>query len=125
MARVLIVEDEVALQEAYRFILEADGHKVTSAFDGKAGLKLALKHRYDLILLDIHMPLMNGWEFLKKYRSETHSMTKVIVFSNMIEPNFVEQAKQLGAARSVLKSSMTPSGMLKLISEYSDIPTKH
>ena len=118
MANILVIEDDVPLQEAYSFILKTDGHRVTSAYNGKEGLALAEKHTYDVILLDIHMPIMDGWQFMKKYNKlSPSSKTKIIFFSNMIEPETKKQAAALGAYQSVLKSSMTPAGMLELIKE--------
>lgn len=120
MANILVIEDDASLQEAYSFILKTDGHKVASAYNGKEGLSLVRKNTYDLILLDIHMPVMDGWEFLEKYNKLRRQSTKIIVFSNMIEPETKKQASDLGAHQSVLKSSMTPSGMLELIKEVSE-----
>ena len=117
MANILIIEDDIPLQEAYGFILRADGHTVTSAFNGQEGLEFATKTTYDLILLDIHMPIMNGWEFLAEYKNKKPAKTKVIVFSNMVEPDIEKQAASLGAYRSILKSSMTPSSMLSLVKD--------
>lgn len=117
MARILIVEDDTPLQEAYGFILKTEGHIVTSAYNGLEGIELASKHAYDLILLDIHMPIMDGWEFLRRYQPLKTSSTKVIVFSNMVEPDLQKQATALGAYKSILKSSMTPSSMLALVRE--------
>lgn len=117
MTRILVIEDDLTLQDAYGFILNADGHKVDAAFDGKMGLALTKKDTYDIILLDIHMPVMNGWAFLEAYKKHKPETTKIIVFSNMIEPDIEQQAKKLGAYRCVLKSSMTPSAMLTLIKD--------
>jgi two-component system chemotaxis response regulator CheY len=117
VANILIIEDDIPLQEAYSFILKTEGHHVTSAFNGKEGYDLAAKTIYELILLDLHMPVMNGWEFLEKYSPEKSDDTKIIVFSNMVEPDLQKQAETLGAYRSILKSSMTPSSMLTLVKE--------
>lgn len=117
MANILIIEDDIPLQEAYSFILKTEGHNVASADNGKEGYDLATTADYDLILLDLHMPIMNGWEFLEKYSPENNTDTKIIVFSNMVEPDLQKQAEALGAYRSILKSSMTPSTMLTLVKE--------
>lgn len=117
MARILIIEDDTPLQEAYSFILKTDGHKVASAYNGREGLDAVAKHPYDIILLDLHMPIMDGWEFLAAYDAPKHTKTKVIVFSNMVEADLQKQAASLGAYRSILKSSMTPTAMLKLIKD--------
>lgn len=115
MANILIIEDDAPLQEAYSFILKADGHDTSSAFNGKEGLELATKQTYDVILLDLHMPIMDGWGFLKEFHSHLKPETKIILFSNMVEPDTHKQAAELGVFRSILKSTMTPSAMLTLI----------
>lgn len=117
MAAILLIEDDPTLQEAYSFMLQAKGHEVTSAYDGEEGLAYALKKPYSLILLDIHMPVMDGWEFLTQYQDKRSDATKIIVFSNMVEPELEKRATSLGAYRSILKSSMTPSTLMKLIDE--------
>ena len=123
MATILIIEDDAPLQEAYSFILKTAGYEVVSAYNGKEGLEQAKKTVFDIILLDIHMPIMNGWEFLEKFQTKKPPTTKIIVFSNMVEPDIQKQADTLGAFRSVLKSSMTPSEMLRLVSGTLDAET--
>lgn len=115
MANILIIEDDPTLQEAYGFVLSTAGHGVEAAYNGKEGLALATSKTFDLILLDIHMPVMNGWEFLEAYKKAKTKCPKIIVFSNMVEPEFHKQAKSLGADRCILKSSMTPKEMIELI----------
>lgn len=123
MAKVLIIEDDSALQDAYSFILSTKGHDVESAYNGAEGLAAARRKRYDVILLDIHMPVMDGIEFLNHYKAE-HLAKKpkaggrrIIVFSNMMEPEIQKKATSLGAHQCILKSTMTPAGMLELIDE--------
>ncbi len=115
MARVLVVEDDAALQEAYSFLLNAQGHKVTSAYNGAEALSCIESATYDVILLDMHMPVMNGLVFLEKFQKKRPADTTIIFFSNMIEPKIQKQALTLGADKCILKSSMTPKKMLQLI----------
>lgn len=115
--KILLVEDDVALQDAYQFILTTEGYEVSTAYNGKEGLQLVEKDSYDLILLDINMPVMNGLEFLEHYKTDKPASTKIVVFSNMVEPEIETQAMELGADKSVLKSSMTPASILQLINE--------
>lgn len=117
MAAILLIEDDPTLQEAYSFMLQARGHEIAAAYNGEEGLVHALEKPYNLILLDIHMPVMDGWEFLTRYQDKRTDATKIIVFSNMVEPELEKKATELGAYRSVLKSSMTPSTLMKLIDE--------
>lgn len=117
MAHILIIEDDAPLQEAYSFILKSDGHEIDSAYNGKEALELVKNHHYDIILLDLHMPIMDGWEFLKHYDAQRPAHTKIILFSNMVEADTHKQAEKLGVYRAILKSSMTPSGMLSLVQD--------
>lgn len=117
MANILIIEDDAALQEAYGFMLSVDGHSVSTAYNGEEGLAKAKQATYDIILLDIHMPVMTGIEFLEQYASIRPAETKIIVFSNMIEPEIEKQALQLGADLCILKSSATPTSILGQIKD--------
>lgn len=115
MATILIIEDDAPLQEAYSFILKADGHDIYAAYNGKEGLELVKQRSFDVILLDLHMPVMDGWKFLEHYQTIKDPRTKIILFSNMVEPDTQKQAKKYGVYRSILKSSMTPSAMVSLV----------
>lgn len=68
--RLLIVEDEVGLAEGMRAILEKEGYATDVVFDGLAGLDYALSAIYDLILLDIMLPKLNGLDILKNLRAQ-------------------------------------------------------
>ncbi len=64
MARVLIVEDDADIREALEEALAIDGHSVLSAPDGQAGMRMLRESEPDLVLLDLMMPVMDGWQFL-------------------------------------------------------------
>lgn len=113
--KVLLIEDDAALQDSYSFILKQAGHDVTSAFNGAEGLEAVKKEAYDIILLDLHMPVMNGYEFLEQY-TERDKKTKIILFTNMLNADVAKQAEKYGVHKSILKSSMTPIDLLDLIS---------
>ena len=117
MANVLIIEDDAALQEAYSFMLSLDGHALTSAYNGNEGLDETAKQTFDIILLDIHMPIMNGIQFLEQFKDSRPETTRVIVFSNMIEPEIEKQVLELCADMCILKSSATPSSILAQVQE--------
>lgn len=70
MAKILIIDDERAIRNTLKDILEFEGYKVELAENGRIGLELALSHTYDLIFTDIKMPEMDGMEFLQAYRSK-------------------------------------------------------
>lgn len=70
MAKILIVEDEKAINDLVKFNLELVGHECYQVFDGEAGLKEALKLKYDLIILDVMLPKYSGFEIME-YIDET------------------------------------------------------
>ncbi len=116
MAKILIAEDEKALNDAYVLILKRAGHTVESALDGAEALKICETFEPDLILLDLRMPHIGGIEFLKKYNiAENHPKVKVIIFSNLDMQKEIDEAFALGATKYMLKSWASPSELTKMI----------
>lgn len=71
MARILVVEDDADNQELVTRFLKRHGHDVLLATDGMAGVKAAQEHLPDLILMDLGLPILDGWEASRRIRSET------------------------------------------------------
>lgn len=118
MPRILIVEDELALNDAYQIILRKEGYEVATAFDGNEALKIAKTFEPHLILLDLRMPKVGGIEFLKKYQATTkHPNVKIVVFSNLDTQKEIDEAYQLGAQRYMLKAWASPNELVKLVKE--------
>ncbi len=118
MKKVLIVEDEVTLRNAYNTILTIEGYKVAEAADGREALKILKDFGPDLILLDILMPVMDGHTFLQKAKlKQKHPQVKVVAFSNMSNQQKLEEMNALGISRYILKSSMSPKELVSLIEE--------
>lgn len=78
--KILVVEDEVKVAEVLKRGLSEEGYEVDNAFDGQAGLRLANSGDYDLILLDINLPLMNGLDLCKRFR-ENDEITPVLMLT--------------------------------------------
>lgn len=70
MARILLIEDNATNLDLMTYLLRAFGHDVASAADGAEGLEKALLEPYDLVLTDILMPRMDGYEFARRFRDE-------------------------------------------------------
>jgi CheY-like chemotaxis protein len=70
MARVLLVDDELDIREAVSEVLSYEGHQVLTAADGAEALRVCRQSHPDVILLDLMMPGMNGWEFRSTQRRE-------------------------------------------------------
>jgi DNA-binding response OmpR family regulator len=115
---ILVVEDDTSLADAYGLILESSDFIVTKAKDGDDALKIISDNTYDLILLDLKMPRMDGVTFLKNYRvTYPDSTTKVVVFSNYDFQDEVKQAYELGIDKYFLKSWAAPRDLIKIINE--------
>jgi CheY-like chemotaxis protein len=118
MAKILIVEDEKLLNEAYELVLSREGHKVSKAFNGEEALGLVDKEKPDLILLDLRMPKMDGVEFLKQLNpADKYPEMKIIVFSNYDEQKEIDKAFQHGATRYILKAWSSPKELVKVVKE--------
>jgi len=116
MAKILIAEDEKALNDAYVMILKKAGHTVKSALDGSEALKITEKFEPDVILLDLRMPEVGGIEFLERYNlPEKHPKVKVIIFSNLDMQKEIDKAFKLGAAKYMLKSWASPKELTAMI----------
>ena len=117
-SRVLIVEDETILREAYSIVLAAHGYEVVSAANGMLALDSLEQQLPDIILLDMLMPVMNGEQFLEESRVlEKHKSVKVIVYSNLSDRETVEKLTKLGVHAHILKSSMAPGQLAAYIKE--------
>ncbi len=118
MAKILIVEDEHILNEAYQTILKSKDHEVKAAYDGLEALKITKKFTPDIILLDLRMPRLGGIDFLKKFDPSTnYPNTKVIIFSNLDMESEIDEAYDLGAHKYILKAWASPKELLRIIDE--------
>jgi len=118
MAKILIVEDEKVLNEAYELVLKKEGYAVSCAFNGEEALAYVKKGKFDLILLDLRMPKIDGVEFLKRSDpSKNFPSTKIIVFSNYDDQKEVDDAIKHGATRYILKAWSSPSELVKIVRE--------
>ena len=106
--KILFIEDEKALQTTFSDILGQEGYEIVSALDGEAGLDLAKTSKPDLILLDLVLPKMHGFEVLKalKENSATQDIP-IIVLTNLEGTGDVEKALELGATTYLVKANYT------------------
>jgi len=116
MKKILFVEDESALQKTFGEILSQEGYEMTSALDGEAGLRLAKLDKPDLILLDLILPKINGFEVLKslKENKETKNIP-VIVLTNLEAMEDIDKAISLGAISYLVKTEYDLEEVLEKI----------
>jgi CheY-like chemotaxis protein len=118
VARILVVEDDTDLNNAYCIILRHAGHEVVEAFDGKEALEKLKNFEPDLVLLDLLMPVMGGLEFLQEWeKPQKHRDVKVLIFTNMENSPEVSEAYKLGANRCIIKSWTAPHNLARVVSD--------
>ncbi|AKM80485.1 TPA: response regulator [Candidatus Saccharibacteria bacterium] len=116
--KILIVEDEVTLSEAYYTLLKQAKYDVQVAHDGRDALEKLTTFEPDLILLDLRMPILDGVGFLREYDLiHEHPEVKVVVFSNYDMQDEIDEAYQLGAERYILKAWASPRDILNLVED--------
>ena len=100
--RLLVVDDEEALRTVLSSELTSEGYDVQAAADGQEAISELEKGTFDLVLLDIKMPRMNGFEVLK-YVKEKHPKTKVVMLTGFADLKNALESKKLGAEDFVSK----------------------
>ena len=109
MARILVVDDDTAVQMTVRLLLERAGHSVVTADNGRKGLALCRSGDFDLVFLDIFMPGMDGFETMRMVRQQHPQLPIVVISGRPVSseadsaPDFLTMATKLGAISSLQK----------------------
>jgi DNA-binding NtrC family response regulator len=101
-SKILVVDDEDALRTVLSNELTSEGYDVSTASDGDEAISTIQKSLYDLVLLDIKMPRLNGFEVLK-FVKEKHPKTKVVMLTGFADLKNAIESKKLGAEDFVSK----------------------
>jgi DNA-binding response OmpR family regulator len=88
--RILVVEDEPAMLEMLRGGLREHGHTVVTAADGLDGLELAVQYPFDMVVLDVLLPKMNGWQVVRELRRLRNQASVLILTACDGEPDVIE-----------------------------------
>lgn len=113
---ILIVEDDPFLADIYTTRFEEEGFKVRIAEDGAETLRKIKEKRPHLLLLDIVLPGMDGWEIIKNIKKEPKLKDLIIVvFSNLDQESEVKKGLGLGAIKYLIKAHYTPTEVVKEI----------
>ena len=108
MSKIMLVEDDNSLREIYEARLAAEGYTVVSAKDGEEALAMALKEHPDLIIADVMMPKVSGFDMLDILRSTPETKnTKIIMMTALSQAEDKARAEKLGADRYLVKSQVT------------------
>lgn len=121
--RILLVEDDVALSSVYHARLELEGFEVMDVSDGENALASALDFKPDLILLDVMMPKINGFDVLDILRNTPEtSNIRIIMLTALSQPKEKERAEQLGVDEYLVKSQVVISDVVERIRHHLNMP---
>jgi len=113
-----MVEDHPDIADLYQLKLQLDGYRVAVASDGAAGLSLARSLMPDLILLDMHVPHLDGLQLLAALREDAATdEVPVVVCSEDDNPQLIKEAHRLGAAAYLVKANLLPSRLSQTVGD--------
>jgi len=118
MSKILIIEDEAALQKTIGDMLRKEGYEVVQALDGEIGLRQAKSEMPTLIILDLILPKMNGFEVLEALKADPKTKNiPVIVQTNLESMDDIERALGGGASTYLVKSNYSLQEVLQKIKQ--------
>lgn len=121
--KVLVIEDDKFLANAYRIKFEKIGYDAKIAGDGALAFDVLNEWRPDVIILDLVMPKMDGYDFLEKFRTlDKFSDIPVLISSNLGQPEDMEKARKLGVNNYVIKGNLSLADLVNKLEEL--IPKK-
>ena len=116
--RILLVEDDRFLRKAAETTLKQQGYTVITAADGEEALRLARSGPLDLILLDLIMPKLNGFDVLQALKKDTPTaQIPVIILSNLGQDRDVQQAMEAGATAYFIKADLSLQALVQRVEE--------
>lgn len=118
MAKVLIIEDDPLMSRMYQKIFTFEKYEVVMAKDGQEGLDLARSEKPTVVLLDVMMPKMNGFQVLEKLKSDPDTKAMpIIMLTNLAGEQDAETALAKGAVKYIVKSEYEPKQVADMVSE--------
>ena len=116
--RILVAEDDRFLRKAAEMALKRHGHTVLTAADGEEALRMARSELPDLILLDLIMPKLNGFDVLQALKKDAPTAhIPVIILSNLGQDRDVQQAMDAGAAAYFIKTDLSLHALVQRVEE--------
>lgn len=118
MSKIMVVEDDASLREIYSIRITAEGYEVVSAGDGEEALAVAVREKPDLILSDVMMPKISGFDMLDIIRSTPETAKiKVIMMTALSAEDQRQRGERLGADRYLVKSQVGIEDVVNTIHE--------
>lgn len=120
--RVILIEDEDFIRDLYKRQLDLAGFKTDAFGNGNEGLLSLSQNKYDLALLDIMLPGINGLEILKRIRQdENNKDLPVILLTNLGQDSVIKEGLALGVKEYIIKASVTPDQIVATVKTLLEI----
>ncbi len=118
--KILVIEDDQFLRDLYEELLKEEGYEVDLAEDGEQGLSKFLQGGYDLVLLDIMLPKIDGLEILRKAKDTKPKKENgsIVLLTNLGQDSIIKEGFSLGASGYLVKSAMNPDQVLNEIKVF-------
>ncbi len=113
--KVLIIDDDPFIVDMYVIKLKDEHFMIETAHDGKEGLKKIKEYKPDVVLLDVVMPVLDGFGVLEALRGDSSRTCKIILLTNLGQQQDVERGMRLGADDYLVKAHFTPSEIVEKI----------
>lgn len=124
--KILLIEDDGTLRTLYTDIFEKEGYEVTQAVEGEEGLEKLKEGGYDLTLIDILLPRLEGTKILEKFKNNPPLKPNgpIVMLTNQEQDDTLQKCLTLGAAGVIIKSSITLDELLHKVKTYLKIDIK-
>ncbi len=116
--KILMVEDDEFIRELYQRQLEQAGFNIQSTASGQEGLDLLDKNDYDLLMLDLNIPDVSGFQILEHLQKNPKESMQILILSNVAQDEYIQKGIDMGAQAFVIKSTYTPS---QVVSQVKDL----
>jgi DNA-binding response OmpR family regulator len=119
MTQILIVEDDLFLLKIKQAKLIQSGYEVFTAHDGEEALQILETHTPDIIILDVAMPILNGFDTLQRIRNtEKYTHIPIIILTNLNQDSDIKRGMDLGATDYLVKSNVSVDDVIARIKKY-------
>jgi len=117
---IIIAEDESALRDLYKSLLEQAGYDVTAVDNGEAAYEVLVARKFNLLLLDILMPKLSGLELLERLQTEGRlgSADAIVMLTNLSDDSKIAEALKYGIRGYMVKSNYTPDTFIEEVRHY-------
>jgi DNA-binding response OmpR family regulator len=117
--KVMIVEDDTVLANALSTVLQNEGYELSLATDGEEAERMILQELPDLILLDLLLPIKNGFEVLKVMRQNPSTKDiSVVILTNFEQETSISEGKKLGAKDYIVKANVDIQNIPEIVRKY-------